>query len=458
MPNRIPDKQAVDAVSTAALRVSPAVNSAGGLVVDAVANATSKVTPSDLASNIAHSRDVCFPEVLATANMLALMEIASARVLARHLSGTLTSVVARTHLDHSAATPLGAQVTAKARFLGMDSVFGAASVYYKFEVIASDPGGEIGRGHMWRAVVFKERLEEHASQRMPQHVNSDEKKSTEKYIRVQLRSGATGIPTPRVPWRHGGEKDIHQGVEDGPDELAERWLKSGADLMALDIFGWTALHVAARYRNAKIARLMLIGGADANAVTACGMTVLFIAVTSGRADIVKLLLDNGADPKGIDGSRNMLLHTAAENIGDEVLSVLLERGLEPNAQNIDMWTPLHVAVRNHSTSKVRLLLKKGADPNISEDESWTSLHLAVESGDDEIVKILLENGADSKIENIRGDTPLKLAVRIGNERMAKTLLEKGVDPSLGYGRCTAVEWMQGHLVPSLSPPARVLRP
>ncbi|OBT77353.1 hypothetical protein VF21_03472 [Pseudogymnoascus sp. 05NY08] len=419
------------------------------LAVDAVATATSKVTPSDLASNIANSRNVSFPAVLATANMLSVMEIASARVLTPHLSDTQTSVATRSDIAHLAATPLGAQVTAAARYLGLDGTL------YKFEVIASDPGGEIGRAHMWRAVVFKERVENNASQRQPQHVNSDEEKSKRNYIRVQLRSdAATGAPAPRMPWRHGGEKDIHHVVEKGPDELAERWLEGDADLTALDIFNWTALYVAARYRNIKITRLMLKNGVDANAVTACGMTVLLIAVTSGRADTVKLLLESGADPKGVSESRNTLFHTAVENIGDEVLSVLLERGLKPNAQNSDMWTPLHVAVKGRSASKVRLLLKHGADPNISEDESWTSLHLAVDSGDEGIVKILLENGADPKCENTRGDTPMKLAVRIGNERMVKTLLEKGVDPSLGYGRCTAVEWMQRHPVTGLSPPAR----
>ncbi|KFY05590.1 hypothetical protein V492_08427 [Pseudogymnoascus sp. VKM F-4246] len=426
-------------------------SSLDNLVVDTVATATSKVTPSDLASNIAHSRDVCFPEVLATANMLSLMEIASARVLAPHLSCSQTSVTARTYIKHSAATPLGAQVTATARFLGLEDKL------YKLEVVASDSGGEVGRAHIWRAVVSKEGIESNASLRQPQHENSDEKTSKQRYIRVQLRSNAaTGVPAQRIPWRHGSGKDIHRVVEDGPDELAESWLNGGADLTALDIFGWTALHVAARYRSAKISRLMLKSGADANAVTACGMTVLYIAVDSGRADIVKLLLGNGADPKGVDGSRNTLLHTAVENVGDEVLSALLEGGLEPNAQNSDKWTPLHVAVKNRSASKVRLLLKYEADPNISEDESWTSLHLAVESGDDGIVKILLENGADPKSENLRGDTPMKLAVRIGNERMVKTLLEKGVDPSLGYGRCTAVEWMKGHPVSGLSPPARAI--
>jgi predicted thioesterase len=137
-----------------------AIRSLDNLVLNAAATATSQVIPSDLASNIAHSRDVYFPAVLATANMLSIMEVASARVLTPHLSGTQTSVATRTDVAHSAASPLGAQVTATARFLKLEGKL------YKFEVIASDAGGVIGRAHMWRAIVFKERVELNASQRL----------------------------------------------------------------------------------------------------------------------------------------------------------------------------------------------------------------------------------------------------------------------------------------------------
>lgn len=75
MPNHGPHKQIEDAVDSDLIRAFSGTNSAGTmpirslyeLVVDAVATATSKATPSDLALNIAHSRDFGFPEVLATA-------------------------------------------------------------------------------------------------------------------------------------------------------------------------------------------------------------------------------------------------------------------------------------------------------------------------------------------------------------------------------------------------------
>lgn len=36
------------------------------------------------------------------------------------------------------------------------------------------------------------------------------------------------------------------------------WLKNGADLTALDVFGWTALNVLAGCRDVKIARLIIV--------------------------------------------------------------------------------------------------------------------------------------------------------------------------------------------------------
>lgn len=59
---------------------------------------------------------------------------------------------------------------------------------YKVKVIAFDPGGEIGWARLWRAVVFKERVEHNASLRQLQHVNLDKKKSPPKYEWVELQS------------------------------------------------------------------------------------------------------------------------------------------------------------------------------------------------------------------------------------------------------------------------------
>nr|WP_283254670.1 hotdog domain-containing protein [Luteimonas galliterrae] len=95
--------------------------------------------------------------------MVALMELAASRVLHAELSEGELSVGVDMHIAHTAATPVGAEVIAEARFVGM------AGKLYRFEVAARDAGGEIGRGTHQRAVVASARLLAGAERRCPLH-------------------------------------------------------------------------------------------------------------------------------------------------------------------------------------------------------------------------------------------------------------------------------------------------
>lgn len=118
------------------------------------------VAPDDLASALPLIGTDAFPEVFATARMVALMEIASARLLHPCLAAGQLSVGVSLEVTHSAPTPLGATVTAVARFLARDHKL------YVFEVVASDAGGEIGRAHHKRAIVDSEKLRQVATDRV----------------------------------------------------------------------------------------------------------------------------------------------------------------------------------------------------------------------------------------------------------------------------------------------------
>ena len=91
--------------------------------------------------------------------MVALMEVAAARLLAPFLRPGEHSVGVLVEVDHTAATPEGAPVTATARYVGREGKL------HLFEVSARDPGGEIGRGTHRRAIVSAERLVEGARRR-----------------------------------------------------------------------------------------------------------------------------------------------------------------------------------------------------------------------------------------------------------------------------------------------------
>lgn len=120
--------------------------------IDATATAELKVGPADLASSISTAASDPFPAVLATARMIALMETAAARVLQPFLDPSELSVGVTVDITHSAPTPPGVFVTAKARYTGREGKL------FVFEITAHDEGGEIGRGSHKRAIVETDRL------------------------------------------------------------------------------------------------------------------------------------------------------------------------------------------------------------------------------------------------------------------------------------------------------------
>jgi fluoroacetyl-CoA thioesterase len=120
--------------------------------INATAEAELLVAPADLASALSLEAGDSYPPVFSTSRMVALMEIAASRVLRPLLAPSEQSVGVTIDVAHTAATPSGIKVTATARYVGREGKL------FVFEVVARDPGGEIGRGTHKRAVVSTERL------------------------------------------------------------------------------------------------------------------------------------------------------------------------------------------------------------------------------------------------------------------------------------------------------------
>lgn len=130
--------------------------------IGAVGTAELVVQQSDCASalDVGNAPDEQFPAVFATTRMIALMEMAGARVLKALLRDGEMSVGVTVDIIHSAATPIGAKVTATATYRGRDGKL------FVFDVVAHDPGGEIGRGTHKRAIISRERLLSGAAKRL----------------------------------------------------------------------------------------------------------------------------------------------------------------------------------------------------------------------------------------------------------------------------------------------------
>jgi len=87
------------------------------------------------------------PPVYSTPDMVRLMETAAFRALQPYCEGDEITVGTSIHIDHRAASGIGARIIAEAVLESFDSRF------YTVRVTARDDVREIGRGTVGRAVV-----------------------------------------------------------------------------------------------------------------------------------------------------------------------------------------------------------------------------------------------------------------------------------------------------------------
>ena len=125
------------------------------------AQASLTVQTSDTAQALSLSPDDSFPAVFATSRMVALMELAAARLMKPLLGPGELSVGVSVNVQHTAATPVGGTVRAAATYLAPEGKL------FRFKVEAFDEAGPIGEGEHTRAIVATERLLAGAARRLP---------------------------------------------------------------------------------------------------------------------------------------------------------------------------------------------------------------------------------------------------------------------------------------------------
>lgn len=118
----------------------------------ATARAELTVAQADTAEAIALGPEDSFPPVFATSRMVALMELAAARLMTPQLEEGQLSVGVTISVRHNAPTPVGGRVHAVATFEGMEGKL------YRFRIEAFDDAGAIGDAEHTRAIISTERL------------------------------------------------------------------------------------------------------------------------------------------------------------------------------------------------------------------------------------------------------------------------------------------------------------
>lgn len=223
---------------------------------------------------------------------------------------------------------------------------------------------------------------------------------------VKARLDANVDPNSIFTTRHPIRKELRTpalifAVNNSTEQVSSLLIERGANIMARDSYGGSALHAAAQW---------------------------------GRIATINLLISRGADIAVRNDSGYTPLHSAIQGLQLEAVKVLLLKGADINAQADRYGTPLTNAITGNSNNErlpiIRHLLSNGANPNISETNGDYPLHLAVQGRGNqpmtEVIQALLGAGAKLDVRNKLDETPLAMAERL--ERSEAVQLLKSPSP------------------------------
>ena len=216
-------------------------------------------------------------------------------------------------------------------------------------------------------------------------------------------------------------------------------IKYGADVHTKGASGWTLLHDAARRNKSEIARILLDSGVDVNVRTKNGCTPLHEAASAGHIEVAKVLVEYGANLRATrNHGRSHLAHSAplvyaARYGGTKVLSFLLSATADDDFQVTRIWPAAMLAAAHEGhENEVDLLLNKGVDVNSKDPKTGgTALHIASRTGRGkfsiDLVELLIAKGADLNAKNVDLMTPLHTAARYGNKDMVRILVDNSAN-------------------------------
>ncbi|HIG28265.1 MAG TPA: hypothetical protein EYQ50_10865 [Verrucomicrobiales bacterium] len=252
--------------------------------------------------------------------------------------------------------------------------------------------------------------------------------------------------------------ELIKATKEGDKDGVTRLLEGGADPNIPTPTGATALHWAVHLDYIGIAERLIRAGADINAVNRYDVSPILPACINGNATMIELLLEAGANVSRTTPEGATPLMFAARTGIPRAVSILLSHGAEPNTrestrgQTALMWA----AAEGHQQA-VQTLIRQGAEIISRSDRGFTAFLFAARQGHLEVIQTLLASGADvnqflasrksgqNPSHDSLGPSALGLAVANAHYDLASALLDAGADPNFtwkGHTVLHTITWVR----------------
>uniref|UniRef100_A0ABD2XK67 ZU5 domain-containing protein n=1 Tax=Trichogramma kaykai TaxID=54128 RepID=A0ABD2XK67_9HYME len=210
-------------------------------------------------------------------------------------------------------------------------------------------------------------------------------------------------------------------------QMVDLLIGKNASVNVTTKYGLTPLHVAAKYGNTNVAKILLQKDSKLDAQGKNDITPLLLACHYDHPNVAQLLLEKGASPLLASQNGQTALHIAARKNQMDIASTLLEHSAKANVESKAGFTPLHLSSQKGHYDMTNLLIEHGAEPNHKAKNGLTALHLCAQEDFIRVASILVKNGANVEAETETGYRPIHVAAHFGNLSMIKFLLKHGAE-------------------------------
>jgi ankyrin repeat protein len=177
----------------------------------------------------------------------------------------------------------------------------------------------------------------------------------------------------------------------------------------------TAMHLAARRKDAELAKLLIEAGAQVDLQNREGQTVLHLASIMGDEAMVRVLFMARANANIVDNEDRAAIHLAAERGYSRIVEFLVEKFKASIYQRTrDGSTLMHIAAINGHPETAMILYERGVPLLMPNRFGARGIHTAAKEGHVGVVNSLIKKGETADAKTGDGRTALHIAVEVSH--------------------------------------------